>query len=130
METIKFFFAEVMMSESVTFDSPAQDIGYFIFMDRDERTVLYTRGILDDVISGYLVLTTRKLFFFFWSNINRDKKFIASYPYIISAEMKSGTFFSTLTVSSKKETFTISRIKRSKAAAFLEKLDEIISNNK
>ena len=118
------------MSESISFDSPAQDIGYFIFMDRDEETVLYAKGILDDTIKGYLVLTTKKLFFFFWSNINRDKKFIASYPYIISAEIDNRAFSSTITVSSKKETFTISRIKKSKAASFMQKLDEIISNNK
>jgi hypothetical protein len=99
-------------------------------MDRDEETVLYTKGVLDDTINGYLVLTTKKLFFFFWSNINRDKKFIASYPYIVSVEIQKHTFFSTLVVSSKKETFVISRIKKSKAAAFMKKLDEIISDNK
>jgi hypothetical protein len=118
------------MSESISFDSPAQDTGYFIFMDRDEETVLYAKGVLDDTINGYLVLTTKKLFFFFWSNINRDKKFIASYPYIVSAEMQKHTFSSTLVVSSKKETFAISRMKKSKAAVFMQKLDEIISNNK
>jgi hypothetical protein len=118
------------MSESRSFDSPAQDIGYFIFMDRDEETVLYARGTLDDTINGYLVLTTKKLFFFFWSNINRDKKFIASYPYLVSAEICSGAFSSTITVSSKKETFAVSRMKKSKAAAIMQKLDEIISNNK
>ena len=118
------------MNESISFDRPAQDVGYFIFMDRDEKTVLHTKGILDDTISGYLVLTTKKLFFFFWSNINRDKKFIASYPYLVSAEIKRGAFSSTITVCSKKEIFTISRIKKSKAAAFMQKLDEIISNNK
>ena len=118
------------MSESISFDSPAQDIGYFIFMDRDEETVFYAKGILDDTINGYLVLTTKKLFFFFWSNINRDKKFIASYPYIISAEIENRTFSSTITVSSKKETFTISKMKKSKAAALMQKLEEIISNNK
>ena len=79
------------MSETISFDSPAQDIGYFIFMDRDEETVLYTKGVLDDTINGYLVLTTKKLFFFFWSNINRDKKFIASYPYIVSVEIQKHT---------------------------------------
>jgi len=118
------------MNKSISFDSTAQDIGYFIFMERDEETVLYAKGILDDTITGYLVLTTKKLFFFFWSNINRDKKFIASYPYIVSAEIQSRTFSSTITVCSKKEAFTISRMKRSKAAAFKKKLDEIISSNK
>lgn len=118
------------MNQLRSFDSPAQDIGYFIFMDRDEETVLHARGILDDTINGHLILTNKKLFFFFWSNINRDQKFIASYPYLVSADIKNGIFFSTLTVSSKKETFTISRIKKSRAQAFMKKLDGIISGSK
>jgi len=118
------------MDDFGSFDSPAQDIGYFIFMDPGEKTVIHARGILDQTIAGHLVLTTRKLFFFFWSNINRDKKFIATYPYLVSAEIKSGILFSTITVSSRKETFTISRIRRSSAADFMKKLDRIIAGNK
>jgi hypothetical protein len=118
------------MGEFKSFDGPAQEIGYFIFMDRDEKTLLYAAGLLDKTIKGYLVLTSKKLFFFFWSNINRDKKFIATYPYLVSAELKKGTFSSTMTVSSKKETFVISRMNRSKAADLMKKLEEIIANNK
>ena len=106
------------------FDQPAQDIGYFIFMDRDEETLLYAKGLLDNTIDGYLVLTSKKLFFFFWSNISRDKKFIASYPYLVSAEIKNSTFSSTITVRTKKETFVISRIKKSKALPLIEKLEK------
>jgi hypothetical protein len=112
------------------FDQPAQDIGYFIFMDRDEETILYAKGLLDNTINGHLVLTSKKLFFFFWTNINRDKKFIATYPYLVSAEIKNGAFSSTITVSSKKETFVINRMKKSKASLFIEKLEKIISGNK
>ena len=118
------------MNELKSFDGQAQEIGYFIFMDRDEKTLLYAKGLLDDTISGYLVLTTKKLLFFFWTNINRDHKFIATYPYLVSADLKAGTFSSTLIVRSKKETFTISRVKKSQAADFMEKLQKIISKNK
>jgi len=110
-------------------DKTSQDIGYFIFMDRGEKTVLCAKGVLDGTIKGYLVLTDQKLFFFFWSNINRDKKFIATYPYLVSAEIKQGLFSSTVTVSSRKETFVISNINKAKAAAVVEKLDSIISGN-
>ena len=76
------------MGDLPVFDKPAQDIGYFTFMDRDEKTLLYSKGILDNDIEGHLVLTTKKLFFFFWSNINRDKQFIATYPYISSVNVR------------------------------------------
>ena len=95
-----------------------------------QQTILYAKGLLDDTINGYLVLTDRKLFFFFWSNISRDKKFIASYPYLVSAKIENGIFYSTITISSKKETFSISRIKKSRAALIIKKLKEIISENK
>jgi len=36
------------MNDFPVFDKPAQDIGYFIFMDRDEKTVFYAKGILDE----------------------------------------------------------------------------------
>ena len=98
-------------------------------MDRDEETILYAKGLLDDTINGYLILTNKKLFFFFWSNINRDKKFIASHPYLVSAELKKGTFSSTIKISSKKETFSISRMKNPEAALFIKRLEEIISKN-
>lgn len=118
------------MAEEYSFDSEAQDIGYFIFMDRDEKTVLYAKGVLDNTIDGYLVLTDRKLFFFYWSNINRDQKFIATYPYLVSAELEKGLFNAAIRVSSKKETFTISRIKKSEAALMMEKLRGIMSANR
>ena len=118
------------MNDVKAFDRPAQDIGYFIFMDRDEETVLYARGLLDHTINGYLVLTSKKLFFFFWTNINRDKKFIATYPYLVSADIKNGVFSSTITVKSRKETFVVSKIKKSRALLIREKLEKIISDNR
>ena len=118
------------MNTPGSFDHTAQDIGYYIFLDRDEKTTLCAKGLLDDTIRGYLVLTDKKLFFFFWTNINRDKKFIASHPYLVSAEMKKGTFSSTLTISSKRETFVISRMRKHKAILFMEKLEDIVSKNR
>jgi hypothetical protein len=117
------------MNDFPVFDKPAQDIGYFIFMDRDEKTVFYAKGILDDNIEGYIVLTNKKLFFFFYSNINREKKFIASYPYITSTDLKKGVFSSTLTVNSKKDTFKISRLNNTKAIMIHEMLKKIVSDN-
>ena len=43
-------------------DESARKIGYFIFMDRNEKTVLCVKGILDNTINGYLILTNKKLF--------------------------------------------------------------------
>jgi hypothetical protein len=117
------------MNDLPFFDKTAHDVGYFTFMDRDEKTVLYAKGILNDIIDGYIVLTNKKLFFFFYSNINREKKFIATYPYIASADLKKGIFSSTLNVSSRKDTFKISRLNNSKASMIYEMLKKIISDN-
>lgn len=57
-------------------------------MGPGEKTVFIAPGVLDNIASGYLVLTDKKLFFYFYSNIARDKKFIATYPFIISVDLK------------------------------------------
>lgn len=57
-------------------------------MGPGEKTVFIAPGVLDNITSGYLVLTDKKLFFYFYSNIARDKKFIATHPFIISVDLK------------------------------------------
>jgi len=47
-------------------------------MGPGEKTVFIPPGVLDNITSGYLVLTDKKLFFYFYSNIAIDKKFIAN----------------------------------------------------
>jgi hypothetical protein len=111
-------------------DSLAHSIGYFTYMDRDEFTVITAAGVLDNLIPGHLVLTNKKLFFYYYSNINREHKFIATYPYIVSAGLKKGLINSTISVSSKKEDFVVSKIKKDQAQKIYEKLNSIISGNK
>lgn len=111
-------------------DRLAHSTGYFAFMDRDEFTVELGAGILNNIIPGHLVLTNKKLFFFYYSNINMEQKFIATYPYIVSADLKQGIINSTITVSSKKEDFLISRIKKGVARKIYEKLSMIIEENR
>jgi len=118
------------MNEKFSYDENAQTIGYFPFMEPDEKTVFVVPGTLENLISGLLVLTSKKLFFYFYSNITRDKKFIATYPYIISADLKEGIVYSTLVVSNKKESFNISKIKKNDALKSFRILTEIIKSNK
>ncbi|HEY4695476.1 MAG TPA: PH domain-containing protein [Candidatus Hydromicrobium sp.] len=118
------------MNEHLLYDEEAQNMGYFPFMEPGEKTVFTAPGILDNIINGYLVLTDKKIFFYFYSNIARDKKFIATYPYIISASLKEGLIYSTLVVSSKKESIKINKIKKKDALKFYKILNEIIKDNK
>ncbi|HEY4663188.1 MAG TPA: PH domain-containing protein [Candidatus Humimicrobiaceae bacterium] len=118
------------MNEKFPYDDKAQTIGYFPFMEPDEKTVFSVPGTLENLIGGFLVLTNKKLFFYFYSNITRDKKFIATYPYIISANLKEGMIYSTLIVSNKKEGFNINKIKKNDALKSYKILNEIIKSNK
>lgn len=118
------------MTEYLLNDEKAQSIGYFPFMELGEKTIFITAGNLDSIVNGYLVLTNKKLFFYFYSNITREKKFIGTYPYIVSADLKEGLIYSTLLVNSKKESVKINRIKKKDAAEFYKILSKIIKDNK
>jgi len=106
----------------------SQKMGYFPFLGPDEKTVYVTAGILDNLTKGHLVLTNKKLFFYFFSNIARDKKFIATYPYIKSVDLEEGLIYSTLKVDTKKETFIIRKINKKSAKEFYNILGNIVKN--
>ena len=105
-------------------------MGYFPFVAPGEKTVFTAPGILENTVSGLLILTDRKLFFYFYSNITRDKKFIATHPFIAGAILKEGLLYSTLTVSSKKESLAIQKMNKKGAREFHSILTEIIKKNK
>ena len=69
------------MNKFLLNDEKAQVLGYFSFMGPGGKTVFIAPGVLDNITSCYLVLTDKKLFFYFYSNIDRDKKFIANLPF-------------------------------------------------
>ena len=106
------------------------DSGFLLFVDSDEKTIYEASGFINDTTSGKLVLTDKKLFFFFVSNISRDKIFIASHPYIVSVSLKEGLTSSTLIVNSKKESFTIKKLGKNGAKTFYSLLKDIIEKNK
>ena len=107
-----------------------KDADYFLFLGANEKIVYEAHGVLNNKVNGYIVLTDKKLFFYFISNISRDKIFIATYPYIISAELKEGLLNSTLTVKSKKESFIINKINKKEAEELHQILNKIIEENK
>ncbi|MBM3703233.1 MAG: hypothetical protein FJW63_09695 [Actinobacteria bacterium] len=111
-------------------DEKAQVLGYFSFMGQGEKTVFIAPGVLDNITSGYLVLTDKKLFFYFYSNIAKDKKFIATYPFIVYTSLKEGFIYSTLNINNKKESFKIEKIKKKDAREFYNILNKIIKDNK
>jgi hypothetical protein len=106
------------------------DSGFLLFVDSDEKTIYEASGFINDTIAGKLVLTDKKLFFFFVSNISRDKIFIASHPYIVSVLLKEGLASSTLEINSKKESFSIKKLKKNEAKTFYVLLNDIIEKNK
>jgi hypothetical protein len=107
-----------------------KDDGYFLFLDTDEKVLYEARGVLEGTIDGNLILTSKKLFFYFMSNISRDKQFIATHPFIASADLKEGIISSTLTISNKKvESFKIKKINKNNAKEFYILLNKIISKN-
>lgn len=114
------------MKKIYTSDEQAQNIGYFPFIDPDEKTILTATGILENTVNGILILTNKKLFFYFYSNITRDKKFIATHPYIVSVDLKEGLVYSTLIIRNKKESFKIQKLKRKDAREFYRILKKII----
>jgi hypothetical protein len=106
------------------------DSGFLLFVDSDEKTIYEASGFINDTIAGKLVLTDKKLFFFFVSNISRDKIFIASQPYIVSVSLKEGLISSTLVINNKKESFTIKKLNKNEAKTFYSLLNDIIEKNK
>jgi len=103
---------------------------FFVFMGPDEKLIQAVNGVLAKTIEGKLVLTDKKLFFSFYSNIAVDKQFIATHPYIMEVSLKEGLLYSALTVSSKKDTFVISKINKQEAQKFYSHLKAIVDKNK
>ncbi|MCL4417262.1 MAG: PH domain-containing protein [Actinobacteria bacterium] len=103
---------------------------FYLFIGDNEKLVFTAKGILNDTINGNLVLTDNKMFFYFVSNISRDKIFIASHPYIASVELKEGFASSTLIINNKKETFEIKKINKKEAREFYKILNKIVLENK
>lgn len=118
------------MNEQSKPDKKSRDMGYFPFMEPGEKTIFTAPGNLENIVNGHLILTSKKLFFYFYSNINRDKKFIATHPYIKSVRLKEGLFYSTLTIQNKKEHISIHRIRKKDALEFSRLLNSIIEKNK
>ena len=85
--------------------------------------------MLNNAVNGTLILSDSKLFFYFVSNISRDRKFIATYPYIISAQLKQGLSSSSLIIKNKKESFEIKKMNKKQASEFCAILKEIIAKN-
>jgi len=106
------------------------DSGFLLFVDSDEKTIYEASGFINDTLVGKLVLTDKKLFFFFVSNISRDKIFIASQPYIVSVSLKEGMISLTLVINNKKESFTIKKLNKNEAKTFYSLLNDIIEKNK
>ncbi len=107
-----------------------KDTGYNLFLNPDEEVVYAADSMFDKIIKGVLVLTNKRVFFYYVSNICRDKKFLASYPYILSADVKEGIFSSTLFIKTKQETFIIRKLDKTSARKFKDLLDNIIKDNK
>lgn len=107
----------------------SKDTDYFLFIGAGEKVVFETKGILNNTVNGSLLLTDKKLFFYFVSNISRDKVFIATYPYIVSVELIEGLTGSALVIKNKKESFEIKKINKSDARRFYEILSKIASEN-
>jgi hypothetical protein len=117
------------MDEIIRNQKP-KDSDYFLFIGANEKMVYEASGVFNNKVNGYLVLTDKKLFFYFISNISRDKIFIATYPYIVSVELKERLLGSTLKISNKKESFEIKKINKKEAKEFYQILSKIAEENK
>ncbi|MGM0365433.1 MAG: PH domain-containing protein [Actinomycetota bacterium] len=103
---------------------------YFVFLGPDEKVIQDVKGLLNKTVEGKLILTDKKLFFGYHSNISVDKHFIATHPYIMDADLKEGLLHSAVTVSNKKETFAVSKINKKEARQIYNHLKAIIDKNK
>ncbi len=106
-----------------------KDNDYFLFIGANEKIVFKAKGVLNETIEGHLLLTDKKLFFYFVSNISRDKIFIATYPYITNVKLKEGLLNSTLIINNKKESFEIKKINKKEAKEFYNVLNKIVLEN-
>ena len=107
-----------------------KDMDYMLFLKSDEKLVYAAKGNLEKTIDGSIVLTDKKLFFYFVSNISRDKILIATYPYLKSVKLKKGLIYSSLGIESDKDSYNIYRIKKDQAEELYKLLDNIIRENK
>lgn len=110
-------------------DQRAMGSDYMLFLGTDENLIDTARGVLDNTVEGSLILTDKKLFFYYVSNICRDKVFIATHAYLKSVELKNGLFNSTLIIESKNKSFKVQKINRKQAKKFYERLEKIIIKN-
>ncbi len=106
-----------------------KDVDYMVFFNAGEDLVYETAGILDNKIKGNIVLTSKKLFFYFITNISREKVFIATHPNIKSVELKIGFRYAMLTISNKSSSFKISNINKDHAKELYSSIDKIIQEN-
>ena len=112
------------------FSKPAKDADYMLFLTAGEKLIYAANGVLEKTIEGSIVLTDKKIFFYFVSNISRDKVFIATHPYLKSVELKKGFASSTLVIGSHSKTFSIYKMKKNQAVELYDLLDKIIKQNK
>jgi hypothetical protein len=101
-----------------------------LFLGSDEKLIYVTEGNLENTVSGSIVLTDKKVFFYFISNISRDKLFIATHPYLKSVKLKNGLIYSSLVIESAKDSYKIHRIKKGQAEELYKLLDRIIQENR
>lgn len=100
------------------------------FLESDEEIVYSSPGILSNLVRGFLVLTNKKLSFYYGTNIAIDKKFIATHPHIMNVTLKEGIMYSILIITNaKRESFNISKINKKNAKEFYHILDNIAKNN-
>ncbi len=102
---------------------------YYVFMGPEEKLRKAVKGTLNGIANGQLVLTDKKLFFYFTSNISSDQEFIATYPFLKEANLQEGMFFSTINIATKKDSFTISKINKKEARKIHKLLEDIINKN-
>ena len=117
------------MDKKTGAESP-KDKDYLLFLASDEKLIYAAGGNLENTIDGSIVLTDKKVFFYFVSNISRDKVFIATYPYLKSVKLKKGLIYSTLFIESTRDSYNVFRIKKDPAMEMYKLLDRIIKENK
>lgn len=115
------------MPENDKFMIP-EKIDYFLGLD--EKVIYASKASFNNSLNGNLVLTDKKLFFYFDTNITKEKKFIATYPYLVSVNLKEGLFFSTLEIKTRKQSFLIGKINKKIAKKFHHLLSNIIKSIK
>jgi len=103
---------------------------YMLFLGTDEKLIYNAKGVFDNTIEGHLVLTDKKLFFYYVSNIARDKILIATHPNLESVKLKDSLFNSSLTINSKTKSCSIKKMNKKDAKELSIKLEKIIKENK